>query len=115
MVLMQHHRNLAVAWAEHNFNMQANQRSQALFRVRDALHWIEHPLLRDLHGMVHDLVQDFVFALEVVVEASLAQFERGGHIVHRGRVVSALLKQACGGAQNLVLQFTDLIFGGILA
>jgi hypothetical protein len=52
--------------------------------------------------MVHDLEQDFVFTLKVVVEAALAQLERRGHIVHRRRIVSALLKEARGCTQDLL-------------
>jgi hypothetical protein len=52
--------------------------------------------------MIHDLEQDFVLALKVVVESAFAEFERGGNVVHRGRVVSALLKKASGGAQNFL-------------
>ena len=62
----------------------------------------EHALLRDLHGMVHDLEQDFVLALKVVVEPAFAELERGGDVVHRGCVISALLKQPGGGAQNFL-------------
>ena len=82
--------------------MQADQGAQALLWIGDAAHGIEDALLGDLHGMVHDLVQDFVFALEVVVEAALAELERGGHIVHGSGVVAALLEQAGGSAQDFL-------------
>ena len=71
----------------------------------------EHALLRDLHGVVHDLEQDFVFALKVVVEAAFAEFERGGDVVHRSRVVAALLEQAGGGAQNFLPGIDDSFAG----
>ena len=62
----------------------------------------EHAFLGDLHGVVHDLEKDFVFALKVMVEAALAELERGGDVVHGSGVVSALLKQARGGAQDFL-------------
>ena len=62
----------------------------------------DYALLRDLHGMVHDLEQDFVLALKVVIEAALAELERGGDVVHGSRVVAALLKQAGGRTQNFL-------------
>jgi hypothetical protein len=52
--------------------------------------------------MIHDLEQDFVLALKVVIEPALAEFERGGDVVHRCGVVSALLEQAGGGAQDFL-------------
>ena len=63
---------------------------------------IEQRVLRDLHGVVHDFVEDFIFALEVVVEAALAELERAGDVVHGSRVVAALLEQAGGGAQDFL-------------
>jgi len=48
--------------------------------VGDAAHWIKHALLRDLHGVIHDLEKNFVFALEVVVKAA-SQIGERCHIV----------------------------------
>ncbi len=92
MVFVQHHGNFPVPRAEHDLNVQPNQGAQALFRIGDAANRIEHTLLGDLHGVVHDLVQDFVFTLKVMIEAAFAQLERGGNVVHGGSVVTALLK-----------------------
>ena len=111
MVLVQHHCNLTVARAEHDFDVQSDQCPQSVAGIGDSTHWLEHALLGDLHGMVHDLEQDFVFTLEVVVEASLAQLECGGDIVHRRGVVPALLKQPCGGAQNFLPGVDDGVAG----
>ena len=102
MIFVQHHRNFPIARAEHDFDVQAYQRAQALLGTGDAAHGFDHELLRDLHGMVHDLEQDFVLALKVVIEPAFAEFERGGDVVHGGRVISALLKQPGGGAQNFL-------------
>ena len=65
-------------------------------------HGIENAVLGDLHGMVHDLVEDFVFALEVMVEATFAELQRRGDIVHGSGIVAALLEQASGGAQDFL-------------
>jgi len=102
MVLVQHDRNFAVARAEHNLDVQTNQCAQALFGSGIPRTGLMTRSLRDVHGVVHDLEQDFVFALEVVVEAAFAQLEGGGDIVHGRGIVSALLEQAGGGAQNFL-------------
>ena len=102
MVLVQHDSDFAVARAENDFNVQPDQRAQALLGSHDAAHGTDDQFLGDLHGMVHDLEQDFVLALEMMVEATLAEFEGGGDVVHGSGVVSALLKQASGGAQDFL-------------
>ncbi len=102
MVLVQHDGDLAIVGAEHNFDMQADQRAQPLFGIGNAAHRSQHAILGDLHGVVHDLEQDFVFALKVMVEAALAELERRRDVVHRSGVVAALLKQAGGRAQNFL-------------
>jgi hypothetical protein len=38
----------------------------------------------------------------VVIEAALGKLERGGDIVHGSGIVSALLKEAGGGAQDFL-------------
>src|SRR5450755_1154439 len=97
MILMQHHSDLAIARAEDDFEMQANQSAQAFLGADDAAHWRDYALLGQFHGVIHDLEQDFVFALKVVVQSALAQLERGGDVVHGSRVVPALLEQTSGG------------------
>ena len=52
--------------------------------------------------MRHDVEEDFIFRLKMMVEAALGEFERGGHIVHRGGVVSLLLEEAGGRAQDFL-------------
>jgi len=52
--------------------------------------------------MAHDVEEDFVFALKVVVEAAFAELKRRGNIVHGGRVVAPLLKEASSSAQDLL-------------
>ena len=52
--------------------------------------------------MAHDVEEDFVLALEVVVEAALAELERRGNVVHGGRVVAPLLEKPGGSAQDLL-------------
>ena len=51
------------------------------------------------------------FALEVVVEAALAELQRGGDIVHRGGVGALLLKQARGGAQDFLSGISGCLAG----
>src|SRR6266436_7622028 len=107
MILVQHNRNLAVFGTEHNLDVQPDQRAQALFGSLnagslDAAYNIDDPFLGDLHGMRHDVEQDFVFRLEVVIEAALGEIERGGDIVHGSGIVSLLLKKARGGTQDLL-------------
>ena len=82
MVFMKHNGDLAIALAQHHADMPPDQSTQALFRIGDAAHGIDHAFLRDVHGMVHQIKQDFVFALEMVVEPALAQLERCRHVVH---------------------------------
>jgi hypothetical protein len=49
--------------------------------------------------------------LEVVVEAAFGKFERSRHIVHRSGIVSLLLKQAGGGAQDFLARFLTRLDG----
>jgi len=110
MILVQHDRNLTVFGTDHNLDVQPDQRAQAFFDSGntdsvDAAHHIDDPFLGDVHGMRHDVEQDFVFRLEVVIEAALGKLERGGDIVHGSGIVSALLKEAGGGAQDFLARF----------
>jgi len=59
----------------------------------------------------HEIEQNFLFALKVVVEASLAKFEGGGNIVHRSRIVPSLLEQAGSGAQDFLPGIDDSFAG----
>ncbi len=107
MVLVQHDCNLTVFGTEHKLDVQPDQRAQALFSSVnagsvDATHHIDDPFLGDLHGVRHDVEQDFVFRLEVMIEAALGELERGGDIVHGSGIVSLLLEKARGGTQDLL-------------
>ena len=102
MIFVQHHRNFAVPRAEHGLDVQPDQRPQPLFRIGDPAHRSDHTILRDLHRMVHDLEQDFVFALKVVVESALTELERRRDVVHRRGVIAALLKQTRGRTQDFL-------------
>ena len=73
MVLVQHHCNFAIARAEHDLNMQPDQRPQPLLGIGDASDRSEHALLGQIHGMIHDLEEDFVFTLKVVIQPALAE------------------------------------------
>ena len=72
MILVQHDRNLTIAHAKHDFDMQSDEHAQALFRVSDAAHRIDHALLGDVHGVIHQIEKDFVLALKMMVEATFA-------------------------------------------
>src|SRR5450631_2208865 len=102
MVLVQHHRNLTVFRTEHNLNVQTDQSAQALFDAVDAAHHIDDSLLGDVHGMRHDVKQNLVLRLEVVIKPALGELERGGDVVHRSGIVPLLLKEAGGSAQDFL-------------
>src|ERR1700756_2334005 len=102
MILMEHNRDFAVPRTEYYLNVKADQRAQTVIGTHDTAHGSDDQFLRDLHGMIHDLEQNFVLALKVVIEPALAEFERGGNVVHRRGVVSPLLEQAGGGAQDFL-------------
>src|SRR5579871_4111295 len=102
MILMQHNRNLAITRAENDVNMQPYQRTKPRFGISDSARGSQDALLGDLHCVVHDLEENFVLALKVMIETALAELECGGDIVHRGRIVSALLEEAGGGSQDFL-------------
>jgi hypothetical protein len=102
MILVQHDRDFPITLAQHDFDMQSDKHAQALFRVRDAAHWVDHALLGDVHGVIHQIEKDFILALEMMVETAFAQLQRGRNVVHRGRVVAALLEKACCGMQDVL-------------
>ena len=52
--------------------------------------------------MVHDLEENLILALEVVIETALTELERRRDIVHRRGIVTALLEQPRCGAQNFL-------------
>jgi hypothetical protein len=102
MVFVKHDGDLAITRAENNLDVQPNQGAKALFHIGDAAHGIDHLLLSDIHGVVHDLEQYLVLALKVMVEAALAELERGRYVVHGGGVIAALLKKAGSRAQDFL-------------
>src|SRR6202167_968912 len=112
MILVQHDRNFTVFRTEHDLNVKPDQRAQALFRhvnagyinlgSVDAPHHIDHLFLGDVHGVRHDVKQNLVFRLKVMIEATLGELERGGDIVHRSGVIALLLKEARSGAQDFL-------------
>ncbi len=102
MVLVQHDGDLAVAGAEYDFHVQADEGAETIGGVGDLTNGGEDALLGDLHGVIHDFEKDFVLALKVVIEAALAEFQGAGDVIHGGGVIAALLKQARGSAQNFL-------------
>src|SRR5271166_6488671 len=102
MVLMQHDGDFAIPRAEHDLDVQADQGPQPLYGVEDAAYGGEHAILCDLHGMVHDLEQNLVLALEMMVKSALAELECGRDVVHRCGVISALLEEAGSGSQDFL-------------
>jgi hypothetical protein len=62
----------------------------------------------------HDVKQDFVFRLKVVIEPALRKLERCRDIIHRGGIISPLLKEARGGAQDLLSGFLPRLRPGVV-
>jgi hypothetical protein len=85
--------------------VQSNQRSQPFFWALDPARNTNHSFFGDVHGVRHDVEKDFVFRLEVVVEASFGELERGGDIVHRRSVIALLLKKTSGSTKNFLARF----------
>jgi hypothetical protein len=112
MILVQHDGNLTVFGTEHHLNVQPDQSAQAFLSYVNAsyvnagwvntAHHIDDPLLGDRHGVRHDVEQDFIFGLKVVIEAALGEFERRRHIIHGSGIVSPLLKETGGGTQDFL-------------
>src|SRR5579884_2881384 len=111
MVLVQHHRDLAVAFAEHDGNVPANHHSQTLLGIGNLLGRTDHPLLGEIHGMRHQVEKDFVFTLEMMVEPAFAQPQGRSDVVHRRAVITLLLKQARRGAQNFLARISRSFTG----
>ena len=63
---------------------------------------IDDAFLGDVHGVGHDVEEDFVFALKMMVEPALGEFEGRGDVVHGGGIVPLLLKKASGGVQDVL-------------
>jgi hypothetical protein len=70
---VKHDGDLAITRAENNLDVQPNQGAKAPLHMGNAAHGIDHPLLSDIHGVVHDLEQYLVLALKVMVETALAK------------------------------------------
>jgi len=102
MVFVEHDRDLPVADTQDHVEVPPDQHAETFFRIGDATHRVDHLFFGDVHGVAHDVEEDLVFALKMVVEATLAQLESGGDVVHGSRVVTALLKKAGGGPQDFL-------------
>src|SRR5260370_38353299 len=100
MVFVKHDGDLAITRTENNLDVQPDQGAKTLFHMGNAAHGIDHPLLRDIHGVVHDLEQYLVLALKVMLHAALPELERGRYVVHVVGVIYALLKSAGSGTQS---------------
>ena len=75
MIFMQHYRDFAIPNAQNDFDMPPDQHAQALLRVGDVANTVDHPVLSNVHRVVHQVEQDFIFALKMMVQAPLAQLE----------------------------------------
>src|ERR1700737_4842488 len=102
MVFVKHDGDLTITRAENNLDVQADQGAKTLMHIGNGAHGIDHPLLRDIHGVVHDLEQYLVLALKVMVQAALAELERGRYVVHGGGVIATLLKKAGSSTQDFL-------------
>src|SRR5260370_33489972 len=94
MVFVKHDGDLAITRAEDNLDVQPDQGAKTLFHMGNAAPAIDHPLLRDIHGVAHDLNQYLGLALKATVQAALAELERGRCFVHGGGAIAARLKKA---------------------
>ena len=52
--------------------------------------------------MAHQVEQDFVFALKVVIQPAFTELQRGGHIIHGSGIIALLLKKTGSGAENFL-------------
>src|SRR5215468_204860 len=102
VVLVKHYGDFAIAHTQHHLDVQTNEHAQALLRILDTTHRLDHALLGDIERMVHDVKQHLVLALEMVIQPALAELERGGYVVHGCRVVAPLLEQTGSRAQNVL-------------
>src|SRR5437762_12316072 len=102
MVLVQHDGDFTITHAKYDVDMSSDERAQPLFRLQDAAHWVDHALLGDVHGMIHQIEKDLVLTLEMMVKAAFAQLQGSCNVVHRGRVVASLLEKARCGMQDVL-------------
>src|SRR3954463_4150184 len=100
MVLVQHHRDLAIAFAQYHRDVPANYSPQPLFRIRSQLRGRDHAFFGDVHGMTHQVEKNFFLTLKVMIKSALAELECRSYAIHRGRVITLLLEEAGSGAQN---------------
>ena len=101
MILMEHDCDFAIADAEDYFDMKTDQCAEPFFGIRNATCAIDDPFLGNVHRMGHDVKEDFVFALKMVIKPAFRKFEGRGDVVHRGSVVT-LLKKAASGMQDFL-------------
>ena len=108
---MQHHRDLAVTRTHDHFDVPANERAKAFFRIAHTLYPINHSLLRDVHRVIHQVEQNFIFALEMMIEPSFAKLQGCRHVVHGGGIVASLLKEASRGTENFLARINSGLAG----
>jgi hypothetical protein len=102
MILVQHNGDFAVLRLQHGTDVEPNTGTETLFGVGEGEHGLLHLIFGDLHGVLHDVEEDLVFALKVVIESALAELEGGGEIIHGSGIVAALAKQLGGSVENVV-------------
>ncbi len=106
-VLMQNDGDFAVPAAQEHSDVARDARPQPLDGIRDLPHDVQNLLVEDIQSMIHDLEQDFILALEMVVQRSLAQIQGRGNILHRSGLVPALLEKPRGGSENVAPRVGD--------
>ncbi len=82
--------------------MKTDECAEPFFGIRNATCAIDDPFLGNVHRMGHDVKEDFVFALKMVIQPAFRKFEGRGDVVHRGGVVTLLLKKASSGVQDFL-------------
>ena len=53
--------------------MPPNEHPQAILGIGNVPYGVNDPLLGDVHGMVHQVEEDFVFALKMMVKPALTE------------------------------------------
>src|SRR5262249_20790982 len=73
---------------------------EALHRIRDVLHLRENALLEHVHPVVHDLDEQLLLALDVVIEAGLGEATRVRDFLDAGPLVALLADEPRGGLED---------------
>ena len=102
MILVQHDSDFAIARAQDYFDMKTDECAEPFFGIRNATSAIDDAFLGNVHRMGHDVKEDFVLALKMVIQPAFRKFEGRSDVVHRGGVITLLLKKTSSGVQDFL-------------